>query len=85
MGYPQPNSRIRAVDTSRGAARARIDPILWLQAAGRDKARVGYIRPTSLDLALDTRAILSGLGHRNFSPEPSELEGQKPTGIEWHL
>ena len=36
MGYPQPNSRIRAVDASRGAARGQIDPILCLQAAGRD-------------------------------------------------
>ena len=81
MGYPQPNSRIRAVDASRGAARGQIDPILCLQAAGRDdKARVGYIRPISLDLALGTRAIFCGQGRSNFSPEPSEQKGKNQPG-----
>ena len=81
MGYPQPNSRIRAVDASRGAGRGQIDPILCLQAAGRDdKARVGYIRPISLDLALGTRAIFCGQGRSNFSPEPSEQKGKNQPG-----
>jgi hypothetical protein len=53
MGYPQPHSGIRAVDASRDAPRLRADPILRLQAAGRDDdTGVGYIRPICLDLAL---------------------------------
>jgi hypothetical protein len=78
---PQPNSRIRAVDASGGGARGQIDPILRLQAAGRDdKARVSYIRPISLDLALGTRAVLSGQGRSNFSPEPREQKSKNQPG-----
>ena len=67
MGYPQPNSRIRAVDASRSGARSQVDAILRLQAAvWNDKARVDYVRPIRLDLTLGTRAILSGQGRSNF-------------------
>jgi hypothetical protein len=75
MGYPHPNSRIRAVDASRSAARSQIDPILRLQAAGRDdKAGVGYIRPISLDLALAIRTIFSGRGFDNVPRDEQKRE-----------
>jgi hypothetical protein len=73
MGYTQPNSRIRAVDASRSAARSQVDPILRLQAAvWNDEARVDYVRPIRLDLILGTRAILSGQGRSNFLPKRRE-------------
>src|SRR5262249_17496364 len=63
MSYPHPNSGIRAVDGSRGTARGQVDPILRLQAAGRDDdTGAGYIRPICLDLALAIRAILPSRG-----------------------
>ena len=63
MSDPHPNSGIRAVDGSRGTAPRQVDPILRLQAAGRDDdTGVGYIRPICLDLALAIRAMLRSRG-----------------------
>ena len=81
MGDPQPNSAVRSVNDPRDPIRCQTDAILRLQAsAWDDKARVGYIRPISLDLALGTRAIFSGQGRSNFSPEPSEQKGKNQPG-----
>ena len=70
MSYPHPNSGIRAVDGSRGTEPRQVDPILRLQAAGRDDdTGVGYIRPICLDLALAIRAILPSRGLDNLPPQ----------------
>ena len=81
MGYPQPNSRIRAVDASRNAARNQIDPILRLQAAGRDDdTGVGYIRPICLDLALAIRAIFRRRDLDNLPPQRDEQKREYKCG-----
>jgi hypothetical protein len=73
MGYPQPNSGVRSIDASRSPARCQIDAILRLQAAvWNDEARVDYVRPIRLDLALAIRATLSGQGRSNFLPKRRE-------------
>jgi hypothetical protein len=81
MGYPQPHSRIRAVNVSRSAARSHIDPVLRLQAASRvDKDGVAYVRPIRLDLALAIRAIFSGRSRSNLSPEHSKEQRKHQPG-----
>jgi hypothetical protein len=70
MSYPHSNSGIRAVDGCRGTAPRQVDPILRLQAAGRDDdTGVGYIRPICLDLALAIRAIFRSRGLDNLPPQ----------------
>jgi len=95
MGYPQPNSGVRSIDGSRGPTRCQIDAILRLQAAvWNDNARVGHIRTIRLDLTLSIRAILSGRGLDNSSPERSEqkrdhqrgpvgIDGRQVTALRW--
>jgi hypothetical protein len=81
MGYPQPDSRIRAVDASRSPARSEMDAILRLQAASRDdKAGVGYVRPIRLDLALAIRAIFSGQGRSTILPKRSAQQRKQQLG-----
>ena len=81
MGDPQPNSGVRSIDASRGLVRCQIDAILRLQASvWDDKARVGYIRPIRLDLALAIRAIFSGGGRDNFLPKRSEQKREHQPG-----
>ena len=85
MGDPQPNSAVRSVDDSRDPVRCQIDAILRLQAsAWDDKARVGYIRPIRLDLALGIRAIFGSQALNNVPRERSEQKRdhqREPNGI----
>ena len=81
MSYPHPNSGIRAVDGSRGTAPRQVDPILRLQAAGRDDdTGVGYIRPICLDLALAIRAIFRRRGLDNLPPQRDEQKHEYERG-----
>ena len=83
MGDPQPNSGVRSIDASRGLVRCQIDAILRLQASvWDDKARVGYIRPIRLDLALAIRAIFSGGGRDNFLRELREYKRDHQRGAD---
>jgi hypothetical protein len=81
MSYPHPNSGIRAVDGSRATAPRQVDPILRLQAAGRDDdTGVGYIRPICLDLALAIRAILPSRGLDNLPLQPDAQKREYERG-----
>ena len=81
MGYSQPNSGVRSIDASRGLARCQIDAILSLKAAvWDDRARVGYIRPIRLDLAMGIRAIFSGRCLDKYSPQRSEQQREHERG-----
>src|SRR6202043_3424559 len=83
MGDPQPNSGVRSIDASRGLVRCQIDAILRLQASvWDDKARIGYIRPIRLDLALAIRAIFSGGGRDNFLRELREYKRDHQRGAD---
>ena len=85
MGNPQPNSSVRSVDDPRGLVRGQIDAILRLQASvWDDEARVGYIRPIRLDLALGIRAIFGSQALNNVPRERSEQKRdhqREPDGI----
>ena len=80
---PRSNSGVCPVDDPRGLVRCQIDAILHLQASvWDDKARVGYIRPIRLDLALAIRAIFSGRGRDNFLHERSENKRDHQRGAD---
>ena len=83
MGDPRPGSGVHSIDASRGLVSCQIDAIVRLQASvWDDKARVGYIRPIRLDLALAIRAIFSGGGRDDFLRELREYQRDHQRGAD---